>query len=729
MKNSKSRLTLSCLFLASLMSATACSSAKENSSNNESSIDSSISQSEATSVSSSIVESSKENPIIESYKIIFVIGDKQVKVEEDKEKHTFAVPEVAAPAHRRFTGWSRNVGAEFGSNADKKEFSLEELKDLFEEGKDTATLYAAFCKVASVTFVLDTPKTVELDQILLNVADIANPAKEGFDFLGWNTNKDAASAQISSKTDINYDVVKGLLDANCSVSLYPIFREVVSSAITLHKYFESETMPTINIATEGGIAIDDKSLINPNEHKGMMGEIPVYNYVGATINVSGGEAGTDIVDAAAQVKVRGNYTSTYAKKPIRLKFGSKTPMLGLNSGKKFKNWVLLAEWKDPSLLRNSVADFLGNTLLESDGFYCTDYRFVKVYINNSYNGVYVLAEQQQIDKDRVNIPESKVETDGVDTGYLLEYDGYYKSEPEIQRFEVSYNNVNARNKGFSITNDIMNQAQHDYIAKVVQSVWNVTYDALKNNHSNLASAPYHTMNSNGDYVADTSIKSAKEAVESVIDLKSLVNMYILNEICEDSDIGWSSFNFSIDMSNTGNKLLTYNAPWDFDYALGNNVSGSAMKPTMVNQSQMVSDGRLTRSGNSYKLTSTARLKASDFTFSNKNTLFAATSDNPWFSVFSGASWFWEMVNERWDAAVNAGVFTKASEMIDTLSDLYVNDFKENFTKWSQAMGKKIDMNQSDYVTYFVNQRQAADMLKIWLDTRVEGLSTAFAAKK
>ena len=49
-------------------------------------------------------------------------------------------------------------------------------------------------------------------------------------------------------------------------------------------------------------------------------------------------------------------------------------------------------------------------------------------------------------------------------------------------------------------------------------------------------------------VEDASIKSAQEAIEKVVDTKSLINMYILHEICQDYDISFSSFNFSLDMN-------------------------------------------------------------------------------------------------------------------------------------------------------------------------------------
>lgn len=671
--------------------------------------------------SSSTSQSSIKSETRAECKVTFIIEGETVS-------GTWSNGQMSVPqrekAHKRFAGWATKSDSKEIVISVKETITLEEIEKLTKE--DAITLYAVYADLATVVFHNATPATITLDSLLNNVADVTGDAKEGFKFIGWTNEVGGVDALISASTNVTYSVVSQYLNSNKQVDLYPVYKEV-EAGMTVASYFSPDTLPEIRIATENGIAIDSSSLINPNEHKGMNGEIPVYNYVNSTISVSNGEAGTDLTNVAGQVKVRGNYTSTYAKKPIRIKFEKKQSMLGLNNNNKCKSWVLLAEWKDSSMLRNSLADFIGNSILESDGYYCSDFRFVKVYLNNSYNGIYVLAEQQQINQYRVNIPASENETDGVDTGYLLEYDGYYRSEPALQSFTVNYQGVNAQTTGFSIVNDIMNQAQHDYIAKVTQTVFNVVQDATRKSHANLTTSPYHTMDAQGNYVVDSTITSAEQAVARVVDIDSLVDMYILHEICEDSDIGWSSFYLSIDMSPTGNKKLTFQAPWDFDYALGNSTSNGAMKATM-NTSKLVSEGKMTQSGRNYKLNSNASLTNADFTFTNKTSLYAKNSNNPWLSVCNTQGWFWNKVLDKWETASDSGVFVGASTMIDVMTTKYVTDFAENFTKWSASMGRKIDMNQPDFVAYFSNQRQAAEYLKIWFDNRIEGLTTALTAE-
>ena len=106
----------------------------------------------------------------------------------------------------------------------------------------------------------------------------------------------------------------------------------------------AEELPVISIQTKDG---SSDFLTWPNRDAKLQGSI---EYVDAVITVTGGEADCEIFQVAAQVKARGNYTLEYPKKSIRIKFEEKQPMLGLHDGRPYRSWVLLAEWKDLSML-------------------------------------------------------------------------------------------------------------------------------------------------------------------------------------------------------------------------------------------------------------------------------------------------------------------------------------------------------------------------------------------
>ena len=659
--------------------------------------------------------------IIKTKTITFHIGEQTVNVEENN--NLFKVNNVEQD-HKRFIGWSTDQSKSHIISNDL-EINKETIKDYFTS--NNLDLYAIYANIITVSFVLENTTTYDLDEELENQETVPSHRKSGFTFKGWSLNDNSSRVDLGDVITVSYSTIYPIAGNLFEVSFYPVYEQenITTNSLTLYEYNTADEMAEIHIETKNHLAIDDSSLIKKDEHKGKNGEVPVYDYVDATISVNHCEDKYTLENASGKVKVRGNYTSTYAKKPIRIKFSNKQKMLGLNKDHELKNWVLLAGWKDTSLLRDACAFYLGNALLESDGYYCSDFRFVKVYLNDAYNGVYLLVEQQQIDAYRVNIPESKNATDSVKTGYFLEFDGYYQNEPETQRFTVSYNNVRTGNNGFTVSNDIMNTAQLNFVKKATQNIWKVVYDACKQSHSDLVNNPYHTVNIDGDYVLDSSILTKQEAIDRVIDINSLVNMYILHEILEDRDIGFSSFYFALDYSDKGSHKLTFTAPWDFDYAAGNNTWETALKATL-NTTKLANDGRLT--SNRRKLTNSASLSKEDFTFTNKDKLYCMTTDNPWFVVFANEQWLWDLVYQRWQVATEKGLFTSLLEMIDVMTTKYAQQFNENFSKWSQSLGITLSNYQPDIVKMFVTQKQAAQYLRIWLEARIEGLATALKNK-
>ena len=658
--------------------------------------------------------------------VVFHIGEKVSKVKEEDRSFN---PANVEQEHQRFIGWSTSESKDNVIFYNNNPLNYEDIAQYFNGNE--CHLYAIYADVLTVNFVLKTTATFKLDSELNNQENVPEANKDGYTFNGWSLKENKTTVDLAPEVKtVTYTTLNPLANGQHVLNFYPIYKSDTPSEMKLYEYNLADEMAEIHIETKDHLAIDDSSLIIPGEYKGKKGDnLPVYDYVGATISVNHCEDKYALNEVPGKVKVRGNYTSSYPKKPIRIKFDSKQKMLGLNHDNKLKSWVLLANWKDTSMLRDASAFYLGNAIMESDGYYTSDFRLVKVYLNDAYYGVFLLVEQQQINQNRMNIPESENATDSEKTGYLLELDGYYHNEPENQKFTISYNDIKINSEiGFTINNDIMNTTQFNFIKKVTQNIWKVLYDACKKSHGDLVNNPYHTIDDNGEYVVDTTITTSKQAIDKVIDTQSLVDMYLLHEILEDRDIGFSSFYFTLDFSDSGNKKLTFNAPWDFDYAIGNNTYENAMR-ARINRQKLVNEGRMTSSGfTGGKLKNDTILTKDDFTFSNKNGLYCKATDNPWFEVVSNESWLWSMLYEKYQEANEAGLFSSLLAMIDAYSNKYSADFNENFTKWPNSLGVKLSAMQPDEITYFVNQKQAADYLRIWLEERIDGLGSELEKK-
>ena len=390
----------------------------------------------------------------------------------------------------------------------------------------------------------------------------------------------------------------------------------------------------------------------------------------------------------AEVKIRGNYTANYPKKPFRIKFDKKQRMLGLNGGAACKSWVLLADYKDIAMTRNSLAFYLGKQILGSDDYYSTDFRPVELYLNGNYWGMYLLAEQQQVNKYRVNVPEPDEGYTGTDIGYMLEYDGYYKFEAENERFTVDYDKNGMLTKrdgsqtwargniGFTVKNDVYADepdicAQTEFIKRYIQNIYDACYKAVYKQE-------YYGFDEYFNLVryTPTSEDPVLETVSAMIEIRSLVDVYIINEIACDSDISWSSFFMSADMSESGDKLLRFEAPWDFDSAFG--LKWECM---------------------------------------NGTGLFAANSDNPWLIMFINEDWFQDAIKEKWRELHDASVLKNAAEFIRSGRAHYADAYKDNFDKWGFV--KSGELNDT---TMALNDHAAAvDHLYGWFETRIEYL--------
>lgn len=392
------------------------------------------------------------------------------------------------------------------------------------------------------------------------------------------------------------------------------------------------------------------------------------------------------LEKTAGIKVRGNWTTTYPKKPFRIKFDKKQPMLGLNDGAKCKSWVLLADYKDVSLERNSLAFYLGNQIFETDGYYSSDSRQVELYLNGEYWGVYLLAEQQQVNAERINITEPETPEGepylGTDIGYFIEYDGYYNLEIETERFECDYakygplktrsgNRITPNQKGFAIKNDIYDITQTRFIESYMNNLYKICYEAVYNRK-------YYTFN--GDFTglvayAPSTDNPVQETVSKVIDIKSLVDTYIHCEIACDYDIGWSSFLMDVDFgAGAENNLLRFEAPWDFDSAFG------------------LRDACASGEG-----------------------LFAANSANPWIIILINESWFWNMVKDKWQEMSRAGVQTSALSYVKELRTYYNSqEYKRNFDRWGFVISGESVWEIQQNVK---NQSDAVDHLYNWLNKR------------
>ena len=137
--------------------------------------------------------------------------------------------------------------------------------------------------------------------------------------------------------------------------------------------------------------------INTNGSKPITSKRTWLDSTTVRIYRANGEIDYQTTQPDAQIKGRGNSTwSVKAKRPYALKIKKKSEILGMPKGKR---WCLLANFFDPSLMRNELANYLGQNYTNLD--WTPHGQHVELVLNGKHCGNYYLCEQAKTTKGRV----------------------------------------------------------------------------------------------------------------------------------------------------------------------------------------------------------------------------------------------------------------------------------------------------------------------------------------
>ncbi len=190
------------------------------------------------------------------------------------------------------------------------------------------------------------------------------------------------------------------------------------------------------------------------------------------INIYNANGSIRISNATCGVKLRGNTTKTYPKKPFAIKFTADDGVDVLGMGKPHMRWVLLANWLDHSMMRNTVAFDIAHAVENAwranpdigEGIPWNVHGENVELVIFSKEGVahhvgnYYLCEQIKIDVNRLNInpPYEDVPGPTFETcGYLLEIDNNYD---EVSQFKSGTSSLPIMFKD-EVPTDILNKVK------------------------------------------------------------------------------------------------------------------------------------------------------------------------------------------------------------------------------------------------------------------------------
>lgn len=274
-------------------------------------------------------------------------------------------------------------------------------------------------------------------------------------------------------------------------------------------------VPIVKIYTDGKAPVTDKKNYKP-------GTLVILDPDGTYWD-------TPKFEARMGIRGRGNSTWNMDKKPYKIKFDEKQSIFGYAAD---KEWVLLANHADKSLLRNITA----MKLSEIVGMEWTPAMLsVEVYFNDEYLGCYTFSEHKKVSKARVNlniVEESDNEGDAVTGDYYFEIEQFMDETTcwmtERCRIPMMFSDP-----------EVPTPAQLAYVMKYFAD----TEDALM-----------------GDDFGDPEKGYAKW-----IDVDSFINAYFVNEITKNVDGNMRKSSFIT--KKRGEKLAMYHV-WDYDLTLG-----------------------------------------------------------------------------------------------------------------------------------------------------------------
>ncbi|MCD4730440.1 MAG: CotH kinase family protein [Bacteroidales bacterium] len=296
--------------------------------------------------------------------------------------------------------------------------------------------------------------------------------------------------------------------------------------------FNTSNLPIVFIATEGQTIIPDTNIVAD------MGII--YNGPGEINHI---ENAFNNYDGRIAIRLRGNTSLAFPKKSFTIETQDS---LGQNLNVSLidlpeeNDWVLYAPFSDKSLMRNVLIYELSRKM----GMYAPRTKFCELFLNDEYQGVYVLIEKIKRDDNRVDIAKLTTnDTIGNELtgGYIILLDRYDGDGwHSIINWDIFF-------EYYEPDDDEILEVQKEYIQNFIKSL---------------------------EYTIDTLTQLNDTTLTSTIDFRSFYDYIILNELSKNVD-AYKLSTYMFKDKNSKNGTLKMGPIWDYNIAFGNNYDFSA----------------------------------------------------------------------------------------------------------------------------------------------------------
>ena len=299
--------------------------------------------------------------------------------------------------------------------------------------------------------------------------------------------------------------------------------------IFLGQSFESN-LPIISINTHGNDILDDPRII---ADMGIINNLNKINKLSDDFNNYNGKISIEIRGSSSQ--------DLFPKKSYSIEtqtIEGDNNNVSLIQLPEENDWVLYGAYSDKTLFRNNLAYELSRQM----GYYSPRTKHCELFINNEYQGVYILTEKIKRDKNRVNI--KKIDENDSSGGYIIKIDKLTDAPIDASwcsNFTTLNNNLVCFQYHYPKADDItMNQKNY------IENFMNSIYNSIK----------------------DLSDKQSSIDLINNINFDSFIDYMIINELSKNVD-AYRISTFLFKDSDEINGRLNMGPVWDYNLSFGN----------------------------------------------------------------------------------------------------------------------------------------------------------------
>jgi len=270
------------------------------------------------------------------------------------------------------------------------------------------------------------------------------------------------------------------------------------------------------------------------------------------------------------IKGRGNTSWRAEQKPYSIKLQSKANVFNMGVSKKYN---LVATLIDDTFVRNKLAiDFAERAGVE----FCPQSRFIDLYCNNEYMGLYLFAEKIEVEDGRVEIFDIDEITEQVNPGIKLDecpiVEEYYENGSAIgvggyRYFDIPNDMAKDINGGYLLEMELYQRYKYRWVETGFISDYGQTVAIIDPQHISKEQIEYirsYYQEFEDAVMSTDGYNTEGKHYTEYIDIEAAAKMYVLQEFTQNIDVGATSSFWYKDI----NGKITACSAWDFDFALG-----------------------------------------------------------------------------------------------------------------------------------------------------------------